>query len=259
MGRGKTMERLTESWHSQRNRLFWRLRLAVAFRRRGYLEEGGEGAVLPAAAASLEKKYALRPLRRRLTRDVYLKNLATLHSLERLLPQPISPATVLEPGCQDFARLPALSAFFPKALITGVEIDPYPVLRGFHSRFDKAEYYRSLGADPGRHHYRAGDFFRWHEPADLVIAFYPFVSANPALAWGLPKEFGRPEPWIASFRRNLKPGGTLVVVHQGEWEQEAFDEARRGKTLELVKREDLTCPFYPLPYPACGSVYRDAR
>lgn len=257
------MERLTEELRSRRNRLFWKLREKLRFSREGYRETGNEETRFDPEAARLEMQYALGFLKGRIAAPVYLKNLATLWILERMLDGVTLPPrdfNVLEPGCQDFARLPALRAYLRdrrcEPRITGVEVDAFPVLEGFHSRADKARYYLSLPPGAGADRYEARDFFRWGDPAYLVFCFYPFVSSNPALAWGLPKEFGRAKEWVEAFERNLVAGGYLMVVHQGDWEEEAFDEAREGSTLELVKRANVDCPFYPLPHPACASVYR---
>ncbi len=42
--------------------------------------------------------------------------------------------SILEPGCQDFSRLPALAGYFPHAKILGLEIDPYPVCASLYRR-----------------------------------------------------------------------------------------------------------------------------
>lgn len=256
------MERLTEELQSKRNRLFWRLRETLRFQRPGYRENGTVSAHLDPAAEHLAERYRLTAIQRNLTSAVYVKNLATLWILEQMLNKqklPAGPCSVLEPGCQDFARLPALRAYLhqrgTQPTITGLEVDAYPILHNLHSRADKAHYYLSLSPAHSRDRFVAGDFFRWNEAADLVFCFYPFVSANPALSWGLPKEFGQPEQWVEAFARNLKTGGKLLVVHQGDWEEEEFDEARVTAPLKLLQRREVNCPFYPLPHPAHASVY----
>lgn len=256
------MERLTEELQSKRNRLFWRMREAIRFQRPGYRENGNGSAHLDPEAARLCDAYGLAALQPNLSSAVLEKNLATLWILEQMLdgiPLPGGPLSVLEPGCQDFARLPALRAYLrarnTDPVITGLEVDAYPILHNLHSRADKARYYLALPGGHARDSFRAGDFFRWCDPAELLLCFYPFVSANPALSWGLPKEFGRPELWIEAFARNLKAGGKLLVVHQGPWEEEEFDEARAEAPLRLLRRAEVNCHFYPLPHPACASVY----
>ncbi|RZA08505.1 MAG: hypothetical protein EOP11_04640 [Proteobacteria bacterium] len=257
------MERLSEEFRSKRNRLFWRLREKIGFRRDGYAERGDLDALSDPEAARLEAAYGLTELKLKISPAVYQKNLATLWILERMLgPVDLTPGVleVLEPGCQDFARLPALRAYLNRRganpRITGLEVDAFPLLAGFHSRADKARYYLSLSPNSPEDRYLPQDFFRWQGSADLALCFYPFVSANPALAWGLPKEFGAAKAWVQAFERSLNPGGKLLVVHQGEWEEEAFDEARIGARLTLLDRRPVDCPFYPLPHPACASLYR---
>lgn len=256
---------LGASLQSAKNRVFWEIRSRVRWRRGGYRETGAASLALGADELALEREFDFSIYRSYLSNEAYRKNLWTLALLRALLAPHLRaghpPAEILEPGCQDFARLPALQAFFRKQgaqpRITGLELDPFPVLHDFHSRWDKAKYYLSLAASANR--YEPGDFFRWRQPVDLVACFYPFVSPHPALAWGLPARFGNPKPWIEGFVRNLNPGGLLLVVHQGEWEEADFDEARLrlpGSPLRLLQREEFATPFYPLPYPACASVYR---
>jgi hypothetical protein len=255
-------ESLADSIYSAKNRLFWNLRSRLRFRRGGYREAGISNLILSDTERKLEKKYELDLTAEHLSDATYKKNLWTLWLLDRMLAPQLRrgflPLELLEPGCQDFARLPALRAFFRmqgvRPRITGIEVDPFPVLHDFHSRWDKAKYYLSLETSADR--YLEGDFFEWRESADLICCFYPFMSAYPALAWGLPARFGNAKPWTVAFERNLRPGGLLLVVHQGEWEESDFDEARAGTGLRLLHREELSCAFYPLPHPACASVYR---
>jgi hypothetical protein len=254
----------SEKLHSGRNRLFWRIRAALKFRAGRYREAGAAKIQVTGEAAGLERRYGLAPLKLKLSEDTYLKNIATLAMLESQL-APIlatlpSAIEVLEPGTQDFSRLPAFDAFFRAkkitAAITALELDAFPLLQGFHSRADKAAYFQALLTDTSRHRFLAVDFFRWRKRYDCILCFYPFVSVNPALAWGIPAEFGNASAWLESFVANLKPNGLLLVVHQGRWEEEAFDEERKKFPLDLLSRAEMKYAFYPLPHPACASVYR---
>ncbi|HEY8278019.1 MAG TPA: hypothetical protein VIH99_00255 [Bdellovibrionota bacterium] len=251
---------LGDSLQSARNRIFWNLRSRLRWSRGGYQETGAGALDLSEEEKKIEKAFAFDRYRICLSPEVYKKNLWTLWVLARLLKPHLrsahSPDEILEPGCQDFARLPALRAFFRshEPRITGLEIDPFPILRDMRSRWDKAQYYLNL--DKSEDRYREADFFSWDRPSDIICCFYPFVSAHPALAWGLPAWLGDADAWVRSFTRNLRAGGLLLVVHQGEWEEEEFDRARDASGLRLLQRESLECTFYPLPHPACVSVYR---
>jgi len=241
-----------ESMHSFRNELGFWARRKIRFSRGGYSEQNQ--AQLPSEAMGLAKKYALEPSFPHLSQDSILKNLSTLLWLEEMGINRISDS-ILEVGCQDFSRLPALRAYFSPnhPHILGIELDAYPILQGFHSRKDKAEYFCSLAP---KSEYRCQDFFTFREPHSLVLSFYPFVSLHPALAWGLPSRYGDATQWVQAFERNLKPKGFLFVVHQGKWEEDCFDEVRRGARLELVNRKVLSTELYPLPHPPHGSLYR---
>lgn len=252
-----------EILHSKRNRLFLRMRQALAFSRGSYRETGFSDEQRRARLARFEPeavalwaftedRHDFRRFQPRLDLAVYEKNLLTLWTLDQFLAPGIT-GQVLEAGSQDFARLPALATFFARP-VHGIELDPFPVLRGFHSRMDKARYYRSLVDDS---EYTGADFFRWQGAADVLVVFYPFVSPHPALAWGIPAEFGASEPWLESIERVLKPGGSALVVHQGPWEEEDFDLARASfPGLELEKRAVAQCPFSLQPYPPHASLYR---
>jgi hypothetical protein len=184
--------------------------------------------------------------------------------MEKTLPAALLPQGnihIIEPGCQDFSRLPAIRAFCKHhgrlPTVEGLELDPFPLLSGFHSRADKAEYYLSLPGGQRTDTYNAGDFFlRDKKPADVILSFYPFVSPDPALAWGIPAEFGDAKKWAEAYVQNLQRGGLVLVVHQGSWEEEEFDRSRKHAPLEIIWRSRVDCPFYPLPHPACASVYR---
>jgi hypothetical protein len=253
---------LQDSLHSAKNRVFWELRSRLRFTRSGYSETGAEELDLGVEELSLEREYGLSQYKPYLSSETYRKNLWTLSLLRHVLKPHLRsnhlPLEILEPGCQDFSRLSALRSFFRergfRPRISGLELDPFPLLHDFHSRMDKAKYY--LNCEKSADRYIPADFFHWAEASDLICCFYPFVSKHPALAWGLPARFGNPQPWIQSFTRNLRPDGLLLVVHQGDWEEEDFDAARAGAPLRLLQREVVESTFYPLPHPACASVYR---
>lgn len=256
---------VAENLHSKRNRLFFRIRQAIRFQRSGYRETGFDGEEKRSRLNSLnedarakwlelEEKHGFREFERVLSLANYEKNLATLWTLEQFFPNPTKGLSVLEPGCQDFSRLPAIARFFRPGSVTGIELDPFPILNNLHSRADKAHYFRTLVSEPT--HFVGADFFTWSGTGDLLLAFYPFVSPHPALAWGLPAEFGDPEEWVLAIERSLAPGGMALVVHQGSWEEECFDAARANSQLRLERRAVAQCPFSPHRYPPHASLYR---
>lgn len=255
-----------ESLLSKRNRLFFVLRRRVAFQRGGYTEKGRarsreewlESLPAPARTEALRiiNKFnfysnALSPVSDRWS-------LWTLWLLENMFSGAPRAELAVDFGCQDFRRLPALRCFLgPKPRIVGLEIDPYRILSGFHSRADIAEYFVKLDA---KAEYLPENAFSWtpRKKAGAGFAFFPFVSPHPALAWGLPAELGAPDAWLSTLHRSLLPGAYAFVLHQGRWEEEEFDEARERLPglLELVDRKRLICPFFPMNHPPHASLYR---
>jgi hypothetical protein len=294
------------------NSFLWWLRRSLRFRRPGYTESLAEPPRFSDEAARLNSHYQMDAVSKRLSAFNGARNLSTLWYLEQMFGDRLWPKelTLLEPGCQEFVRLPAWRQYFKtgnvRAKIIGIEVDPFPILHDLHSRWDRAQYYISLEDDAAE--YVGADFFNWdggkatsrrggspdssqhsekvtsltresrgftatgdnqinsdnsyhvenyHSQAQAIFCFYPFVSVEPALAWGLPAHFASAEKWIESFQRNLEVGGTLLLVHQGEWEEKDFDRAREKlhSTLQLTERKILECPFFKTAHPMCASVY----
>lgn len=271
------MEPVTEWLHSKSNELFFQIRNRLRFSRRGYSEslltEPDAFSTLSAEEKALLS--LIRNMAPHLSEAVLKKNLYTLWLLKSVFPAQLlsqlksteKPIHIVEPGCQDFNRLPALHSFFPSAQITGIELDAYPILHDLHSRADKARYYISL--TQGSHTFEAADFFQWQQVYDLALCFYPFVSPSPALAWGLPARYGNAANWLHALTRSVRSQGYIFLVHQGCWEEGAFDEVRLNlsqsapfspqaepTSLVLEYRKQFSCSFYPLPYPAYVSLYR---
>lgn len=251
---------LTQKAHSALNFFGLSLRKLIKFRRAGYFESSDPALQFPPEAGEINKRYDAAKVGPKLFPRHWIRTLATLWHLEKMFEGVNLPKTlnVLEPASQDFSRLPAFRLFFRQkglqAKITGVEIDPFVPLSGFHSRWDKAHYYISLENDGAR--FIDCDFFKYEQLSDLILCYYPFVSPEPALAWGLSAKVASALSWVQAFERNLKPGGLAFVVQQGEWEQKDFDEARIGSSLTLVRREILECPFLPSKHPMCASLYQ---
>jgi len=228
--------------------------------RSGYSEETTITPIFHDEAQRIDKQYDFSELGVRLSPAHWHRNLATLWYFEQMLNEIDfkKQVDVLEPGCQNFSRLPAIDKYMTfrhwRGEVTGVELDAYVPVEGFYSLNDHAQYYRSLIQRNSS--FLAEDFFKFQKMSDLILCFYPFVSQGPALAWGIPAHYASAELWIRSFLRNLKPEGYVLVVHQGDWEEYDFDQARRGKPLELVKRAELICPFFKTKYPARFSLYK---
>ncbi len=249
-----------EKWITLWNSFWFFVRRTLKFKRQGYSEKTEIEPNFSPEALRINQKYQFSDMGRRLAPQHWHRNLATLWYLEEMF-QDIhwsEKIQVLEPGCQNFSRLPSLRAFFSNraegVTFTGIELDAFVPLKGFHSLWDHAQYYISLKNDGAQ--FLDSDFFKWHSPAEVIVCFYPFVSAAPALAWGLPASVAGADQWIRAFENNLKPSGYVLVVHQGDWEEADFDKARENSKIHLVHRKELVCPFFSTKHPARASLYQ---
>ncbi|MCO5143502.1 MAG: hypothetical protein M9962_10475 [Oligoflexia bacterium] len=250
------MTEISDWLHSKRNRLFFSLRNRIRFQRKGYKEHNDFLSLEPEAMREIATSYKAKSLLSHLNKENGKKTLATLFYLQHFFSKEESERfkTILEVGGQDFSRYPAYRTFFSKSQITGIELDAFPILHNLHSRMDKANYYLSLFK--ASDNFICADFFQWTKKYDLILFFYPFVSENPALQWGLPKDYANPEKLISSIHKGLNNKGEALLVHQGDWEQEVFDKSlSKNPLLKLKSRKILDCIFYQNPHPAYFSLY----
>lgn len=289
---------LLEQCRSLRNQFWFGVRQRLRFSRSGYSESCSENEFSnwldeerQSDSEGIADQKTLRAWKKFLHLNHLHLNLWTLEILEALF-EPNSPATealhslglnkwnleIFDVGTQDFGRAPALVKFFSRRegesleslQIEGLEIDAFPLLRSGHSRFDIAQWIvanlEQTESPQITARFRAQDFFSANfseqrpESARVITAFYPFVSPHPALAWGLPAKLGSARLWIKAIRRNLPKGGLVVMVHQGDWEEQEFDEARRLERFpDPIARMEIDCAFSLSAHPVRASVYRIER
>jgi len=260
LGLGVNQVLILNLLHSFWNAFWFFVRQSFKWSRSGYSEATRITPLFHSEAERVNTIYGFSDMGWRLSPANWHRNLATLWYLEQML-STIDYTTfvrVMEPGCQNFSRLPAIDRYMSfrgwQGSILGVELDAYVPVKNFYSLYDHAQYYRSLVTSETT--FEAADFFKMQNPVDLILCFYPFVSQEPALAWGLPAHFAGADKWINAFLKNLQPNGFILVVHQGDWEEKDFDKARGLHPLRLIKRQELTCPFFKTKYPARFSLYQ---
>ena len=77
-------------------------------------------------------------------------------------------------------------------------------------------------------------------PADTIVAWYPFVTPAPALAWRMSLGLFAPRRLFARMASNLNPGGVLVRGNQGPEEAEcAAGCCREAEVLFLSSCQPL--------------------
>jgi len=160
-------------------------------------------------------------------------------------------------GCRNWSYAQALAEFFPGASLVGVEIDGGRRYWNLYRRIDQAESYARELRDQGRQaSVIYADFQKVHEhrQADDVLFcfFYPFVSENPCLSWGLPVEYSDFTSLIMHARK-LADGAHILSCHQGEWEAELARESYRKAGVsvsEQVLHASEFAGLWPSPYDA---------
>lgn len=207
-----------------------------------------------ATARELATRHDLSALRARSSRLHFCENLALCAGLERLVGSrelPVSPDGVrraLDVGCGLFQYATALQRFLARGTrgpacaleLRAIELDARGLYRDGHSRADHARAHARLAGEGVA--FEEADFLaRTFAPQDVVTLFYPFLTRQALLAWGLPLACLRPRELLAHAVTTLRPGGWLLVANQTDTE---FTE---------LARYLATLPFEPMAHAALAS------
>jgi SAM-dependent methyltransferase len=136
---------------------------------------------------------------------------------------------VCDAGSASFWYASALHAFFRPEQLIGVEIEGHRLFRNGHSRIDYAQGYVSRLP---RTRFEIADYSKVVLQADVITAWFPFLTATSILAWRLPLSLLAPDRFFAQVRRNLKPGGLFFMVNHGPSEAELAFQRCRAAGLE---------------------------
>jgi SAM-dependent methyltransferase len=118
-------------------------------------------------------------------------------------------------GCASFWYAATLQAFFQPERLVGVEVEGHRLFRDGRTRIDYAAgHLRGLPAA----RFVVADYTRAEEPADIITAWFPFLTPAAVLAWRLPLRFLTPDRLFAQIRHNLRGGGLFFMVNHGPTE-----------------------------------------
>jgi hypothetical protein len=195
--------------------------------------------------AELRRQYALDGWARLLSRAQLHENLYVLDVLDRFasLSSGVTGASCrgLDVGAKDGATVAARVAARPGPWDL-VELDAHRrywdlSTRGAHGR-------RFARAFPGCR-YLAGSVVDLTGPYDLITWFLPFVRLGPLRAWGLPARCFEPGRLLEHVVSLVAPGGSLLIVNQGELERDAQSAllAARGITSQPERLDSPLSPF----------------
>ena len=96
--------------------------------------------------------------------------------------------------------------------LVGVEVEGYRLFKDGRSRADYAAGY--LHGLPNAR-FVVADYVTAELPADVITAWFPFVTPAAILAWRLPLSLLQPERLFANIYHNLRAGGVFVMVNHG--------------------------------------------
>lgn len=123
-------------------------------------------------------------------------------------------------GCASFWYAAALASFFSARQLVGVEVEGHRLFKNGHTRIDYAAGY--LADLPAR--FVVADYRGLDLPADIITAWFPFVTPTAILAWRLPLSLLAPRALFERVCRNLRVGGVFVMVNHGATEAAVAEE-----------------------------------
>jgi SAM-dependent methyltransferase len=122
---------------------------------------------------------------------------------------------VCDVGCASFWYAGALQAFFRPHELVGVEVEGHRLFRDGRARIDYAAGYV---ADLPNARFIIADYVTCELPADVITAWFPFVTPAAILAWRLPLSLLVPERLFGQICHNLRPEGRFVMANHGHLE-----------------------------------------
>lgn len=118
-------------------------------------------------------------------------------------------------GSANFAYAAALQVFFHPSQLIGTEVDGHRLYCNGRSRIDYAQGHIQ---DLSHTDYVVTDYRQYNKPAEIITAWYPFVTPKPLLAWRLPLSLFDPATLFATIANNLVIGGTFVMINHNTTE-----------------------------------------
>jgi hypothetical protein len=127
------------------------------------------------------------------------------------LPRPTG-GVVCDIGCASFWYAAAWMRFFTPRELVGIEVEGHRLFKDGHSRIDYASGY--LADMPGAK-FMVADYRTCGLPADVITAWFPFVTPAAILAWRLPMSLLAPQQLFARVHHNLRATGVFIMVNHG--------------------------------------------
>ena len=186
--------------------------------------------------AALRARYQVR-FEATLNASTSLNNYEYLDILDRALTSSGLPVaqggTLCDVGCASFWYAASLQTFFRPDRMVGVDVEGHRLFRDGRTRIDYASGYLA-GMPDAR--FVVADYAGFREPADLITAWFPFVTPAAIRAWRLPLSLLAPERLFGSIQHNLKPGGLFVMINHGLEESTLAEQLCNAAGMHVVSR-----------------------
>ena len=118
-----------------------------------------------------------------------------------------------------------------------MEVEGYRIYDNEYSRWDYAQgYVQGLPQT----NFVVSSYAQYDQQADVVTAWYPFVTPAPVLAWRLPLTLLTPHAIFSRIASNLTATGLFVMVNQGA--EEAAIAATLCRAAGLDQRWSYEVP-----------------
>lgn len=171
------------------------------------------------------------------------------HALKWIIPRE---QHVCDVGSANFAYAAALQTFFHPSLLVGTEVDGHRLYCNGRSRIDYAQGHIQ---DLPHTRYVVTDYRHYHQHADIITAWYPFVTPKPLLAWRLPLSLFDPAALFATIANNLIIGGTLVMINHSPTEAKVAHSIAESVGLVSQGHYVHSIPLRPRTQPAVLTLW----
>jgi hypothetical protein len=134
--------------------------------------------------------------------------------------------------------------------LTGVDVEGFRLYPTGYSRYDAACGYV---APLSQTSFVVADYCEVERQADVITAWYPFVTPSPVLAWRLPLKTFSPARLFDRIARNLTAQGLFFMVNQGTEEAAIAADYCRRAGLRGADHWIESRPLRARPHPAVAS------
>lgn len=204
--------------------------------------EAMRGELDASALAALEAQYSLRTWEGHCNAQDWRESLYVLDVLRQHFPTSLPEGRMLDVGSKNGCYLPGLATAVPRGW-DACELDAH---RRYAWGSTRRVYGERMASAFSGCRFHCADVRELQGPWAGVTWFLPFLTEGPVEAWGLPASVLMPEVLLRHVVERVLPGGSLIIVNQGEHEQElqrALLQKVGVRFRELGRVESALSPF----------------